>query len=171
MLMVLAAPLAGCAPGASLPRLPPAAPFPYRLGPGDAVRIIVFGQKELTNIFEVDDDGALDLPLLGPVRAAGRTISGLARHIATMLQSLAAEIHRYRPFYILGEVNKPGQYRFRPGMTVLTAVSLAGGFTYRAVESEVAIIRVTDGRPRQYRADADALVAPGDVIKVFERHF
>ena len=178
-LMLLMAPLACCAPGGGLPDVPDAAPGPYRLGPGDTVRVIVFGQKELTDTFEIDDSGAVDLPLLGPLRASGRTIGGLARHIALMLRtkgmllhpSVAAEIRRYRPFYILGEVNKPGDYRFRPGMTVLTAVSLAGGFTYRAVESHVAIIRVVRGEPHEYRAKADALVAPGDVVKVFERHF
>lgn len=177
--VLLAAPFAGCAPGAGLPPLPQAAPGPYRLGPGDTVRIIVFGQKELTNSFEIDDSGVVDLPLLGPVPAAGQTVDGLARRIASLLQergmllhpSVAAEIERYRPFYILGEVNKPGQYPFRPGMTVLTAVSLAGGFTYRAMESEVGVVRVTGGQPRQYRTNADALLAPGDVVKVFERHF
>ncbi len=171
--------LTGCAPGSGLPKLPDVTAGPYRLGPGDTVRIIVFDQKELSNTFEIDDDGAVNLPLLGPLRASGRTIDGLARHIAAMLQakgmllqpSVAAQIQRYRPFYILGEVNKPGDYRFVPGMTVLTAVSLAGGFTYRAVERHVAIIRVIGGRPHEYRADADALVAPGDVVKVFERHF
>ena len=177
--LLLVLPAAGCAPGASLPPLPQAAPGPYRLGPGDTVRVIVFGQKELTNSFEIDDNGAVDLPLLGPVRASGRTVDGLAREIALLLQekgmllnpSVAAEISRYRPFYILGEVNKPGQYRFQPGMTVLTAVSLAGGFTYRAMESVVGVVRVTRGHSQEYRAEADALLTPGDVVKVFERHF
>jgi polysaccharide export outer membrane protein len=179
LMLLIVSSLAGCAPGGGLPSLPPLPPGPYRLGPGDTVRLIVFGQKELTNRFEIDDSGMIDMPLLGPVRASGRTIDGLARHVAALLQergmllhpSVAAEIHRYRPFSILGEVNKPGQYRFQPGMTVLTAVSLAGGFTYRAVESRVAVIRLRHGQPREYRAGADALVAPGDVIKVFERHF
>ncbi|MDD2876330.1 MAG: polysaccharide export protein [Acidiphilium sp.] len=171
--------LAGCAPGDGLPPLPLNPAQGYRLGTGDVARIVVFDQKQLTADYGVGDSGMIDMPLLGPVRAAGRTASGLARAIGTGLQTrgilrhpdVAAEVRNYRPFSILGEVNKPGQFPFQPGMTVLTAVSIASGFTYRAVESRVGIVRVRHGVSREYRAPADALVAPGDVIEVFERHF
>lgn len=171
--------LAGCAAWSSLPPLPPPRPGPYRLGAGDRLRVVVFDQKQLTRTYTVDAAGNIDLPLLGQVRAAGLTIAALRREIAAGLvrrgllrhPSVAIEVATYRPFSILGEVNKPDQYPFQPGMTVLAAVSLAGGFTYRAAESEVGIIRVTDGIARQYRAPVSALIAPGDVIRVFQRHF
>lgn len=176
---VVALALASCAPGAGLPPLPPPKLGPYRLGTGDLLRIVVFGQKQLSVDYTVSDSGTIDFPLLGPVAARGRSAHDLAGTIAAALRargmlrhpSVAVEVRKYRPFSILGEVNKPGQYRFQPGMTVLTAVSLAGGFTYRAVESDAGVIRVRHGQAHEYRAPADALIEPGDVIKIFERHF
>ena len=85
--------------------------------------------------------------------------------------SVAVEVIAYRPIYVLGEVNKPGQYPYHPGMTVVTAVAVAGGFTYRAVESYASVVRTTDGRAVEARAARQAYVLPGDVITVFERRF
>ena len=175
--------LASCAalaaPGANLPPLPPWQPGPYRLGSGDEIVIRIFDQPQLSGKYTVDDSGFIDMPLLGLVRAGGLDADGLARRIAAALRaqklilapSVAVEISRYRPFYILGEVNTPGQYPFRPGMTVLTAISIAGGYTYRAVQSYVGVTRNSAGTPMQYRAPTPALVEPGDVITVFERRF
>ena len=171
--------LSGCAAGAGLPPLPPARADLYRLGAGDEVRVIVFGQKQLTTTYRIGAAGMIDLPLAGPVRAAGRTTAELARAVAARLStrgilvhpSVSVEIRHYRQIYVLGEVNKPGAYAFRPGMTVLTAVSLAGGFTYRALQSRVGVIRIADGNSREYRAPPDALLAPGDTVQVFQRHF
>src|ERR1700759_3483014 len=117
----------------------------------------------------------VDLPLLGLVPAAGCTTDALAAAIASGLvakklilnPSVAVEVSTYRPFYILGEVNTPGQYPFRPDMTVLTAVSIAGGFTYRAVQGYVGVTRDTDGLPATYRAPLFALAQPGDVITIY----
>ena len=111
--------------------------------------------------------------------AAGRSTGDFAASVASSLKrknlilnpSVAAEISHYRPFYILGEVNAPGQYPYRPRMTVLTAVSIAGGFTYRAVQDYVGVTRDTGGGPAQYRAPMFALASPGDVITVYERRF
>jgi polysaccharide export outer membrane protein len=85
--------------------------------------------------------------------------------------SVAVEVIGYRSIYVLGEVNKPGQYAYQPGLTVLSAVALAGGFTYRAIDGYVAIVRATEGKAVEGRAKPQALVRPGDVIKVFERRF
>ncbi|HQT85217.1 MAG: sugar transporter [Acidiphilium sp. 37-64-53] len=171
--------LGGCATGGNLPPLPTTSARNYRLGTGDQVRVVVFDQKQLSADYDVSAAGMIDVPLLGPVRAAGHTATGLGRAIAAGLvrrgilrrPEVAVDVRRYRPFSILGEVNKPGQYPFEPGMTVLTAVSIANGFTYRAVQSRVGVIRVRHGRSAEYRAPATALIAPGDVIQVFERHF
>ena len=85
--------------------------------------------------------------------------------------SVAVEIIAYRPIYVLGEVNKPGQYPYQPGMTVVTAVAVAGGFTYRAVQSYASVVRTSDGAAMEGRATRQDFVRPGDVITVFERRF
>ncbi|HUW79733.1 MAG TPA: polysaccharide biosynthesis/export family protein [Acidocella sp.] len=175
--------LSGCAtlaaPGAGLPPLPPPLNSDYRLGAGDQLTIRIYNQPQLSGSYSVDDSGMIDLPLLGLVRAAGQTADRLAASIASGLQaqklilnpSVAVEVSTYRPFYILGEVNKPGQYPFRPDMTVLTAISIAGGFTYRAEQAYVGVTRDTGSNPAQYRAPLFALAQPGDVITVYERRF
>jgi polysaccharide export outer membrane protein len=175
--------LGGCAvfraPGGGLPALPVSQNSLYRLGDGDQLEIRIFGQPTLSGSYAVDDSGNVDMPLLGLVLAAGKTTDGLAAGIADGFKSkdlilnpsVAVEVTQYRPFYILGEVNTPGQYPFRPGMTVLTAVSIAGGFTYRAVEDYAGITRNDGNSPAQFRAPTYALAEPGDVITVFERRF
>ncbi len=180
---VLGLALSGCAawraPGYDLPRLPAAPPGAYRLGAGDELTLRVYDQPQLSGMFNVDDSGMIDLPLLGPVPASGRTAAQLAADIAAGLRaknlilsaSVAVEISKCRPFYILGEVNAPGQYPYRPGMTVLTAISIAGGFTYRAEQDYAGVTRDTGSGPAQYRASTFAAVQPGDVITVFARRF
>jgi polysaccharide export outer membrane protein len=178
-----AAGLAACAamvaPGSALPPLPASPAGPYRLGAGDQINLRIYDQSQLSGQYAVDDSGFIDLPLIGLVSAGGSSPDQLAARIAVALQSqqlilhpsVAVEVSRYRPFYILGEVNTPGQYPFRPDMTVLTAISIAGGFTYRAEEDYAGITREHGGQAVQYRAPTNALAEPGDVITVFERRF
>jgi polysaccharide export outer membrane protein len=166
-------------PGAKLPALPPAAYGAYRLGAGDTVTLRIYDQPQLTGDYPVDDSGNIDVPLLGLIAASGQTTAGLSGVIAGSLRSknlilapsVTVEITHFRPFYILGEVNAPGQYPYRPGMTVLTAISIAGGFTYRAVQDYVGVTRDTGSVAVQYRAGTFAMAAPGDVITVFERRY
>lgn len=170
---------AACAPGRDLPDLPPATPGAYRLGPGDAVRLITFGEDTLTGEFQVSDSGTIALPLLGSVPAAGLSPDALAAKVADSLQranllrspSVSAEIIKYRPIFVLGEVSKPGQYPYQPGMTVVTAVAVAGGFTYRAVNDYASVVRTLDGVAIEGKATRQSFVQPGDVITVFERRF
>ncbi len=169
----------GCAPGRDLPPLPVASTAEYHLGPGDAVRLIVFGEDAMTGEFRVNDSGSVALPLLGSVRAAGLTTRGLEAAVAAALTrarllrdpSVTAEITVYRPIFVLGEVNKPGQYSYQPGMTVVTAAAVAGGFTYRAVEAYASVVRAVDGKVLEGKAARQAFVQPGDVITFFERRF
>jgi polysaccharide export outer membrane protein len=172
--------LPGCGgPGSDLPGLPEQAFGGYRLGPGDQVRIITFGEENLTGDFRVGDGGTIALPLVGAVRAAGLTSGELETAVATALRranlvqrpSVAVEVTAYRPIYVLGEVNKPGQYPYQPGMTVVTAVAVAGGFTYRAIDDYASEIRASEGKAVESRATRQAFVQPGDVITVFERRF
>lgn len=172
--------VAGCTPGSDLPWLPPPPVAAYRLGPGDQIRVLTYGVEQLSGPFRVGDTGSVDLPLLGPVRAAGLTTGQLGSEIAQELvaqklmrePSVAVEVEEFRPIFILGEVNKPGQYPYKPGMTVLTAVAVAGGFTYRAVESYASVVRPTnDGGTTVGRVRPQSTIAPGDVVRIFERHF
>ena len=174
--------LEGCAPGRSLPLLPPSSITSYHLDSGDQVRIITYGQDQLTGDFSVGDSGRIDVPLLGRVPAAGLTAAGLEDELTRFLQarkllrnpSVSVEITQYRPIFILGEVSHPGQFTYQPGMTVLSAVANAGGFTYRAVEGYASVVR-TEGRDHGHaiegRVGRDAFLEPGDVVTIFERYF
>lgn len=170
--------LAACAPGHGLPPIPVAS-GEYRLGPGDSVRLIVFGEDQLSGAYRVSDTGNIAIPLLGEVHAAGLTPAALQASVAAALMqgkllrdpSVAAEVTAYRPVFVLGEVNKPGEYPYQPGMTVVTAAAVAGGFTYRAVQSYASIVRSIDGRAVEGKATRQTFVQPGDVITVYERWF
>ncbi len=171
--------LAGCAPGRDLPDLPAAEPTVYRLGAGDVVRLITFGEDSLTGEFRVSDSGTIALPLVGPVRAAGLTPDELGGRVGQALvkadilkaPSVSVEIIAYRPIFVLGEVSKPGQYPYQPGMTVVTAAAVAGGFTYRAIDDYAAVVRTQDGTAVEGKASRQTFVLPGDVITIFERRF
>jgi polysaccharide export outer membrane protein len=180
-LLLSVAALAACSsPGANLPRLPESARSEYRLGPQDQVRVTVFNDPRLTGDFRVSDTGTLALPLIGTVRAAGRTTPEVERAIEQEMKNknlfrdpnVAVEVLNYRPIFVLGMVEHGGQFPYQPGMTALTAVAVAGGFNYRAIRDYVSITRVgPDGQPVEFRAPREALVQPGDVITVFERRF
>ena len=141
----------------------------YSLGAGDQVRIIIFGEDNLTGEFRVNDSGNIALPLVGSVHAAGLTSGGLETAVGAALRranlvrnpSVAVEVIAYRPIYVLGEVNKPGQYPYQPGMTVVTAVAVAGGFTYRAVEGYASVVRTADGKAVEGRASRQILCPAG----------
>lgn len=171
--------LAACAPGSGLPPLPDYQAAAYRLGGGDQIRIITYGEDQLTGEFRVDDQGRIAVPLLGGVQAAGLTPQQLEERLAGELRqrnlmrnpSVSVEVLAYRPIFVLGEVAKPGQYPFQPGMTVLTSAAIAGGFTYRAVQDYADVIRTTNGKAVEGLATPGTLLAPGDVVKVFERRF
>jgi len=170
----------GCArPAAGLPPIADPVAGEYHLGPGDQVRIITFGEEQLTGEFRVDASGDIALPLVGNVHAAGLTPSQLEAATKDVLirsrlyknPSVSAEVVNYRPVFILGEVTRPGQYPYQPGMTVVTAVAVGGGFTYRAVDDVFSIVRTGDGKTTEGRAGRETPVQPGDVITVYERRF
>lgn len=151
----------------------------YRLGSGDRVRITVYGQPELTGEYAVDGSGQMSYPLVGQLRAGGLTAHELEQALIGKLSpnylknpSISVEVLTYRPFYIVGEVRTPGSYPFVSGMTVLNAVALAGGFTYRARENSFYVTRTgEDGSKNKITAGAEATILPGDIITVRERYF
>ena len=172
--------LAGCAPGSDMPPLPDYTAQHYRLGSGDQVRIITFGEDQLTGDFRVDDQGQIALPLLGGVQASNVTTEQLEQRIADGLRnkkllrdpSVSVEVMAYRPIFVLGEVAKPGQYPYQPGMTMLTCVAVAGGFTYRGVQDYADVVRTIDSnKAMEGLVYPSSFIAPGDVIKVYQRRF
>ena len=174
--------LAGCTPGQDLAMLPSAQDGSYHLGPGDQIRVITYDETQLSNTFTVGDNGKIAFPLIGSVVASGRTPNQVASEISASLQnrklvnepSVSVEVVQYRPISVLGEVNHPGQYPYQPGMTMLDAVALAGGFTYRAVTGYASDWRIA-GHGSAYavkgKVGPGSRLDPGDVITVFERYF
>ena len=148
----------------------------YRLGSGDKLKVVVYGQENMSGEFSVAGDGMVSLPFIGNIKAGGMTISQLQRAIVRRLKPeylknprVSVEVLNFRPFDIIGEVQKPGSYPFRDGMTVINAIAIAGGFTYRAKENDFRIKRSGSGRVEPARRDT--IVMPGDVIEVLERWF
>jgi polysaccharide export outer membrane protein len=151
--------------------------LPYRLDSGDRVRVIVFGQTDLTNSYVVDQAGMITMPLVGPVPARGRTTADVQIAIASKLRQgfvrnpdVAVEVDRYRPFFAMGEVAAAGQYSYVPGMTVQQAVAVAGGFTPRAAKNAVQVTRSVNGEVATALLGLSEPVAPGDTLYVLERH-
>jgi polysaccharide export outer membrane protein len=171
--------LGSCSTGSmpAAPTLSDAAP--YRLGSGDGLRVIVYGEDKLSGEYHVSDSGTVTLPLIGTIKAADLSIDDLGRRIADAYRTggflteprVAAEVLTYRPFFILGEVTKPGQYPFIPGLTVNQAIATANGYTYRADTKTVRITRFGQKEEVRYRLNPGAMVGPGDTIRVPERHF
>lgn len=169
--------LAACA--STPPSLPEASADPYLLGPGDEIRISVFRLTEMSNTYRVSDSGTISLPLLDTMSVAGKQIEEVKAAIEAAITeknlvynpSVSAEISQYRPFFVIGEVNKPGQYSYAPKMNVLTALSMAGGPTFRASTDKVVITRIVDGKAVSGKAKLDSLILPGDTIRVYEGWF
>lgn len=151
---------------------------PYLLDTGDKLRIFVYGQPNLSRGYTVDHAGRITVPLIGEVAARGLTTSALERTIKSRLggqfvrdPQVTVDIQQNRPFYILGEVRNAGQYPYVSGMTVETAVAIAGGYSERASTRRFRIQRRINGLVEVVEAPADYVVQPGDTVTVFERWF
>jgi polysaccharide biosynthesis/export protein len=159
--------------------LAPATPAAsYVLGPNDRIRLKVYGESDITGEYEIDSSGNVSVPLAGHLKAAGLTTRQLERSITSALSKgivrdprVNVEIALYRPYYILGEVKKSGEYPYRLGLTVMDAIASAGGFTYRANENKVYLRRSGGGVEEIYALDAPVPVFPGDNIRIPERYF
>jgi len=150
----------------------------YRLGAGDKLHIITFDETQLTGDFFVGSDGMVSLPWIGDVTARGRTASQLRADIEAKLKdgyilnpTVSVQVEVFRPFYILGEVNKPGQYPYTDGLTVMSAVATAGGFTYRANKSKVFIKHLGQSVELKEPISAATEVRAGDTVRIAERYF
>jgi polysaccharide export outer membrane protein len=149
----------------------------YRLGPGDQVRVTVFNEAELTGQFVVGSQGSIAYPLVGNVQAAGLTVPEFTESLRQALSeyvrqpSVSVEVTNYRPFFILGEVQRPGTYPYSTSLTVMNAVATAGGFTYRANRGRVFIRHANEGTERSYPLTPTTPVMPGDTVRIGERLF
>lgn len=150
----------------------------YRLGAGDKIRVITFGEQNLTGEFFVSGAGKVSLPLIGEIDAVGLSLPQFSKAIEEKLKQgylkdprVSTEVLNYRPFYILGEVRSPGTYPYTNALTVKNAVATAGGFTYRANQRKVFIRRAAEDKEQAYGLTDTTPVAPGDTIRIGERLF
>jgi polysaccharide export outer membrane protein len=150
----------------------------YVLGPGDKLRLTVYGETDLSGEFTIDGSGYARLPLIGQTRAAGYTARQLEQVIAGNLSRgymksprVSVDISTYRPFYVIGAVNRPGQYPYVEHMSAMNAVALAGGFNPSAVESVIFVRHEGSNKEEEVPVDQVALIQPGDVIKVHTTFF
>jgi polysaccharide export outer membrane protein len=150
----------------------------YRLGAGDKMKITVYGEQDLSGEFLVTANGHVQFPLLGEIQAADLTAQELAKSLTAALGAkylrdprVSIEIQNYRPFYIIGEVNKPGEYPYESGLSLHGAVALAGGYTYRAKESAVYIRRMGSEAETSMPVTGQVKIYPGDVVRIPERFF
>lgn len=178
LMMSAALSLAGCSPPVYRTEYLDTPVGPYTLAGGDRLRIIVFGQDNLSNIYAVDGTGRIAMPLIGSIPVGGRTPLDVEAAITAKLRGgfvrepkVTVEIDTYRPFYILGEVVNSGQFAFVNGMTVQNAVAIAGGFTPRAAKDHAEIVRKSRDSLVGGIVPITYPVRPGDTIVVKERWF
>lgn len=151
----------------------------YQLGGGDRVRLIVFGERDLSGEYVVDSIGQIAVPLIGEVRVIGLTIRQAEAAVAKILRDggylndprVSIEVLNFRPFYILGEVMKPSEYPYVSGLTVFNAVATAGGFTPLADQTRVFIKRAGVDREEEVRLSATVAVQPGDTVRIAKGAF
>ncbi len=153
---------------------PTSAASEYRLGPGDQLHITVFGHEDLSGPRTIDGSGYIAMPLVDRIRAQGLSPRQLEMAITRTLSPdylrdprVSVEVLNYRPFFILGEVAKTGRYQYAEGLTVIEAIALAGGFTYRASKGSITLRRY--GESKEQKAKPETIVLPGDVITVPDR--
>lgn len=168
--------LVSCASHMANEKIDPAFEAPYTLDAGDRLRVVVFGQDGLSNSYAVDSAGKITMPLIGAVEARGKTTSELSGAIVGRLKGgyirephVAVEVESYRPFFILGEVTTAGQYAYVNGLTVESAVAVAGGFSPRALKTGASVARIVDGRTIHAYVPLSYPLRPGDTVTVEER--
>ncbi|HTW36533.1 MAG TPA: polysaccharide biosynthesis/export family protein [Rhizomicrobium sp.] len=150
----------------------------YRFGPGDKLRVTVYGEDDLSGEFQIDGAGYIRLPLIGQIKASGATAHELETEVAQTLDDgyltdarVAIEVTTYRPFYIIGQVSKPGEYPYVSNMSALNAVALAGGFTEKAMDSTIYVRHEGEVDEREITMNELVRIEPGDVVRVPETTF
>ncbi|MGQ0456072.1 MAG: polysaccharide biosynthesis/export family protein [Hyphomicrobium sp.] len=149
-----------------------------KLEPADKIRVTIFNEPQLSGEYTVDGSGSIAYPLIGQIPVAGLDAEGVQQRLTERLSGrylinpkISVDFIDLRPFYIMGEVNKPGEVPYRPGLNAVTAIALAGGFGPRASTSAIMVQRANEKEAKEYPVDPSVLIHPGDVIKVRERMF
>lgn len=185
-LVLACAGLSGCADGAMQPTERASAlknaeldgPRLYRLNVGDKVKVVVFGEADLSGTFDINAGGTIAMPLVGDVQAKGLSPAALRDAIVRRLSEgylknpkVSVEVATFRPIFIHGEVKSGGEFAFKHGLKIRDAIAVAGGYTYRANIGYILLTR--EDQPREIRVElpSDMLVMPGDNIRVPERFF
>src|SRR5579862_5134860 len=152
--------------------------IPTRIQSGDRIKVTVYGEDSLNGVYDVDPSGNVTVPLAGLIRAAGRSKGELQREITMKYKNeylqdpkVTVEVVGYRSFYLMGEVEHPGEFSYRSSLNVLSAVTMAGGLTYRASRSTVLIQHPGQSGWEEYALLPTVMVGPGDLIRVPERYF
>lgn len=150
----------------------------YRLGSGDKVRVTVYGEPDLSGEFAVDGTGSVSIPLIGEVSAQGLTVADFRAAVENKFKDgyllnprVSAEVTNYRPYYIMGEVGKAGEYPYVDGLSVVNAIARAEGFTYRAQQKRIFIKSYGSEQETEVMLSPELRVYPGDTIRIAERHF
>lgn len=150
----------------------------YKLGPRDQIKVSVFNQADLTGDYVLDGDGRFSMPLIGTMSAAGLTPQELAARIVDRLKPdflvnprVSVEVSNYRPYFLIGEVKSTGSFPYVEGITYLTAIAVAGGYSYRAKKDIVYVTRAGAEESEELKLDVNDKVQPGDIIRVAERFF
>ncbi len=151
---------------------------PYLLDTGDRLRVVVYGQESLSNVYAVDSTGSISMPLIGQIEVAGYSTKDVEGAISGKLRSgfirephVAVEVELYRPFFIMGEVTTAGQYPYVNNITAQMAIAIAGGFSPRANRQSIEITRKINGQLMRADVPPTHPVLPGDTIVVRERWF
>jgi len=138
----------------------------------------VFGEGDLSMDFRLNDTGTLNYPFLGQLTVAGLSVTELEQLITRGLKGpylvnpdVSVSIKEYRPFYLHGEVEKPGGIPYQPGLTLEKAIALAGGFTERASKKKITVIRAGDTNSTAKAIKLNNPVYAGDVITVHQSFF
>ena len=149
-----------------------------RLQAGEKIRVNVYGEASLSGDYQIDPSGFVSLPLAGTIKASGLTMSELEQALAQKFRSqylknpkVTVSVAEFRPFYIIGEIEKPGSYPYTSGLNVLSAIAIAGGTTYRSSKSAILIQHPGEAALREYALDSSVPILPGDIIKVPQRYF
>lgn len=179
-IVALATIAGGCTSAtAGLNTVPTAASQEYQLVSGDKIRISIPDLQGADGEYLVDQTGVVSLPLIKEVKLAGLTLREAEAAITQVIldrrilvrPTVTIQAIGLRPVYILGEVNRPGEYNFRDGLTIFSVVSMAGGYTYRANTKSITVTRVVNGRSTTGKANENTLVMPGDQVRVVEKWF
>jgi protein involved in polysaccharide export with SLBB domain len=157
----------------------------YTLGAGDMINISVYDEEDLSLEVRIGLSGQISYPLLGDVAVSGLSPKQLEVKLVEGLKgpylidpSVTVSIKEYRPFYVIGEVKKPGGYPFHPGLTVDKAISISGGFTERASRSKIYVVHDQGTSANQRKEDDEKIavklfdvIQPGDVITIDQSFF